>query len=312
MQPDILHIYQNHHLDSLRWERFVQRDDDIVISTSYKSGTTLTQEIVRQLLFWNQERSTVYETPLWAMSPWLDNRLRPIDDVLNGLAAQKHRRFIKTHLALDGLPFSSQIKYVIVGRDPRDVFMSFWNHYSSYSDVAYEQYNDTPGRVGPPLPQCPADLHELWRNWITRGWFAWEHEGYPFWGNMHHVQSWWNYRHLDNIHFVHYGDLLSDLPDEIRCLADFLEIAISDAAIVDILPTLSLDAMRRDADRTNPRFQQIWEGGAQTFFFKGTNGRWKQVLSSEELALYEKTAARVLTPECRHWLEQGRVALAMQ
>ena len=33
-------IYQNHHLDSTRWERFAPRDDDMVIATSYKSGTT--------------------------------------------------------------------------------------------------------------------------------------------------------------------------------------------------------------------------------------------------------------------------------
>ena len=49
--------------------------------------------------------------------------------------------------------------------------------------------------------------------------------------------------------------------------------------------------------------------GAKTFFFKGTNGRWQDVLSAEEVALYEEKAAQVLTPDCRAWLEQGRVAL---
>lgn len=38
--PERTRIYQNHHLDSTRWERFAPRDDDIVIATSYKSGTT--------------------------------------------------------------------------------------------------------------------------------------------------------------------------------------------------------------------------------------------------------------------------------
>ena len=34
------------------------------------------------------------------------------------------------------------------------------------------------------------------------------------------------------------------------------------------------------------------DNGANTFFFKGTNGRWKDVLSVEELALYDEKAAQ--------------------
>lgn len=309
MLPKTLHRYQNHHMDSLRWEPFVPRPDDIVVSTSLKSGTTLTQEIVRQLIFYGQEPASWQEIPLWQISPWLDTRTAPIEDVIARIEAQHHRRFIKTHLPLDGLIFYPQIKYIVVGRDPRDVFMSFWNHYSSYLPAAYDRYNLAPGLVGEPLPQCPADIHKAWHDWITRGWFEWEQEGYPFWGNMHHSQSWWNYRHLDNIHFAHYNDLLTDLPGEIRLIADFLQIAITDEGITALLPNLTLDAMRIQEGRINPRFEQVWQNGAQTFFFKATNGRWKEALSPDEVALYEKTAARVLTPECRAWLEQGRVAL---
>jgi aryl sulfotransferase len=293
-------------MDSLRWKGFVPRSDDIIISTSIKSGTTWTQEILRQLIFYGQESSTWQALPLWGISPWFDHRVNVLDDIVQRVEAQTHRRFIKTHLALDGLPFYPQVKYIVVGRDPRDVFMSFWNHYSSYTAAATERYNLTPGRVGARLPECPADLHLAWRNWITRGWFEWECEGYPFWGNMHHTQSWWNFRHLDNIHFVHYNDLLSNLPDEIRRIGRFLDIAVSDTALASILPNLSLDAMRRNGELTTPRLQQMYKDGAQTFFFKGSNGRWREVLSPAELVLYDDTATRALTPECRQWLEQGR------
>jgi aryl sulfotransferase len=50
----------------------------------------------------------------------------------------------------------------------------------------------------------------------------------------------------------------------------------------------------------------VLKGGAETFFYKGTNGRWREVLSEEELALYDEAATRVMTPECRYWLENGR------
>lgn len=308
MLPKLVHTYQNHHLDSRRWEHFIPRDDDIVISSSYKAGTTWMQEIVRQLVFWGQADQSWRTVPVNEMSPWLDRCTLPLEPLLDRLAAQPHRRFIKTHLALDGLPFYTQVKYIVLGRDPRDVFMSFWNHYSNYTAYAYDSRNHLPGLVGPPLPICPPDLHTCWRNWITRGWFAWESEGYPFWGNMHHTQSWWNYRHLENILFVHYNDLLNDLPNEIRRIADFLGRAISGEAVTAIIPALSLEAMRRNGQATLPGSTTLWKDGAQTFFFKGTNGRWQGVLSHEELALYEEKAARVLTPDCRAWLEQGRVA----
>jgi aryl sulfotransferase len=52
----------------------------------------------------------------------------------------------------------------------------------------------------------------------------------------------------------------------------------------------------------------LFKGGANTFFFKGTNGRWRDILSDEELAMYEATKAQVLSLECARWLEQGRAA----
>ena len=48
--PRTHHEYRNHHLDSTRWDDFHPRDDDIVITTAYKAGTTWTQRIVAALL----------------------------------------------------------------------------------------------------------------------------------------------------------------------------------------------------------------------------------------------------------------------
>jgi aryl sulfotransferase len=304
MLPKLLHTYQHHHLDSTRWDHFAPRDDDIVVSTPYKSGTTWTQEIVLQLVFLGREVPNRGD-----VSPWLDNRFRPLEQVLTLLEEQPHRRSIKTHLALDGLLFYPQVKYIVVGRDPRDVFMSLWNHYTSHTPEFYRFINELPGRVGDPFPPAPADIHDLWRGWISEGWFEWEQEGYPFWGNMHHLQTWWDYRELDNILFVHFADLLADAFLEIRRIGDFLDIPASDEQIAAIVRQTSLTAMRARAEETAPQMKDVWVDGARSFFYKGTNGRWEAVLSGEELAMYEHTAAKVLTPTCRSWLERGRSAL---
>ncbi|MBX3001725.1 MAG: sulfotransferase domain-containing protein [Caldilineaceae bacterium] len=308
MLPNVINRYQNHHMDSTRWERYQPRAGDVVISTSIRSGTTWMQQIVRELILWDQPGEILERTPQMEASPWLDFRIRPLNSVIELLEAQEHRRFIKTHLALDGLPYYPQVKYILVARDARDVFMSLYNFYANFFEGYLPLINGIPERVGPPLSPCPADIHEAWRDWITRGWFDWESEGYPFWGNLHHTQTWWNYRHLENILFVHYNDLLDALPYEVRRIAHFLDIPISAEGVATLLPMLKLESMRHNGEQTMPGPVSMWKDGAQTFFFKGTNGRWRDVLTEDELTMYEAKAARVLTPDCRAWLEQGRVA----
>ena len=56
------------------------------------------------------------------------------------------------------------------------------------------------------------------------------------------------------------------------------------------------------------RARAIWRHGLDTFFFKGTNGRWRDVLTPAELELYEAAKARCLTPDCAAYLERGRAA----
>ena len=301
--PQIQHIYQNHTLDSTRWQHFTPRDDDVVVATPYKSGTTWTQYIVCQLIFQDLQLHALDE-----FTEWLDRRFPAVEEVIGGIEAQTHRRCIKTHLPLDGLPYFAQVKYIIVGRDPRDVFMSLWNHHSHYTPELYAILKDFPGRVGDPMPPCPDDIREFWKGWITRGWFEWESEGYPYWSNMHHVQSWWNYRHLPNILFVHYNDLLKDLPGEIRRVAGYLNIDVSPDMLASIAEAVSFSGMKANAEKILPEADHVWKGGAQTFINKGTNGRWREVLTDDDLKLYDAAVARELTPDCAHWLESGRLS----
>jgi aryl sulfotransferase len=277
-RPEVKHVYQHPSNDSLRWNFLTFRDDDIVIATWGKTGTTWTQGIVANLIFLGRD---VPASPL-EMSPWLKMRMVPLEHVLTQLEQQTHRRFIKTHLPLDGLRFEQRVKYLYVGRDTRDVFTSWWNHYRSFTEEALISFNTAPGRVGPELPRCPDDIHDYWRTFMTRGWFDWENEGYPSSSRLRHAQSWWDYRHLPNILLVHYMDLLADFPTEVQRIANFLEIQVPEEEWPTIIRNCTLSEMRASAASQN-RLQQVLKGGAETFFYKGTNNRWKEVLSADEL-----------------------------
>lgn len=298
---NVTRTYQNHTIDSTRWDGFEPRPGDVIVSTSYKSGTTWTLGILYQLM---AMKENMQPPP---MDYWLDARMFPVElaDQLAELAAMPHRRVLKSHLAADGLPIWPEVKYVVVGRDPRDVFMSLVNHYEQFTDLAYQAFNETPGRVGPPMPRYDGDLHKLWREWLTRSWFDWEEEGYPWWGNMHHVASWWALRQEPNILLVHYNDLKQDLPGEIRRMAGFVGYALTDAEVSAIAQACTLDAMRDGAIAAGDPLGAMFKDGAKGFFYKGTNQRWRGVLDDDELALYEEVKQRLLPADCASWLEQG-------
>jgi aryl sulfotransferase len=306
--PQRTRTYQNHHFDSTRWDYFERRADDVVIATSYKAGTTWTQSIVAHLLF----PDGALPGPLGEISPWLDMRVVPLELVLNELKRQTHRRFVKTHLPLDGLPSDEGLKYVYVSRDARDVFMSLWNHYSNHSEEAFLGFNTTRGRVGDELPRPPADIHEFWRSSTTRGWFDWETDGWPSWSHLYNVQSWWEYRHLPNLLLVHYADMVEDTERVARRIAGFLGIEVPERAWPGILRSVSFAQMKERSEQYAPGGGSFWKGGATTFLHAGTNGRWRDVLSDGELALYDAACQRTLSPECRRWLERGRLYSADQ
>ena len=307
--PRITRRYQNHHLDSARWDDYEPRPDDVIVTTSYKSGTTLTQQILAHLLYGHEDPMP----ELSLLSPWPDARFHPLTtrQLHSWMRGIQGRRFIKSHLPLDGLPYFEDVKYLVVGRDPRDVFMSFANHYWNYTEVAYAEMNGG-DRAGDPLPPFPDDIHELWRNWITRGWFPWESEGWPFWGNMHHTQSYWEWRHLPNLYFLHYADMRADHAGAVREIAAFIGQEVGDADVARIVAASSFAHAKKRAiayDEEHAGEPRQLRGGETAFIYKGTNGRWKGVLSDEELELYEQARSRVLSPDCAQWLEQGGPSL---
>ncbi len=307
MIPRRVRTYRNWILDSTRWDRFVPRAGDVLISTSYKSGTTWMQRIISLLLF----GPGPLPAGLFDLSPWIDQRFSPVEELLAKLEQQEHRRFIKSHLPLDALPYFPQVRYIWVARDTRDTFMSLWNHHSSYTDAAYERFASG-NPIGGPPPRGPADLRDFWGAWMTRASFPWEGDGWPYWSHHYHAASFWPYRHLPNLLAVHYNDLLADLPGQMRRVARFVGVDVPEENWPALVAAARFDAMkeeaiRQEAESAQPGLSHSFKEGAASFFFKGTNGRWREVLRAEDLALYERAAA-VLDPELRSWLEEGGLA----
>jgi aryl sulfotransferase len=282
----------NHHMDSTLWNDFPFRDDDVIVGTYAKSGTTWTQQIVGQLVFAGAE-----DVPIQEISPWLDLRIMP-PDTKEKLEAQTHRRIIKTHLPLDALTFSRRARYIYIARDGRDVVWSFYNHHSNANQMWYDALNDTPGRVGPPIERPDPDIRRYFRRWL-------EEDGFPLWSYWENIRSWWEFRETPNILLIHFNDLKANLEGEMRRIADFLDCDIAEDRWPVILDHCSFDYMKQHAANVVPLAGAIFEGGASVFINKGVNGRWRDVLTDRDVADYERKAREELGEECAAWLARG-------
>ena len=293
--PEKLREFHNHHFDSTIWNDFPFRNDDIVISTYAKSGTTWLQQIIAQLLFPGCEGMEVAE-----MSPWMDLRIPPKEVKLPEVEAQTHRRFMKTHLPVDALVYSPLAKYIYIGRDGRDVVWSMYNHHANANDIWYGALNDTPGRVGPPIEKPVDDVRLHFQEWL-------ENDGYPWWPYWENIHSWWEIRQLPNVLFLHFADMKADMGREMRRVAGFLDISIDEEKWPQMMEYCSFQYMKANATKSVPLGGAFWDAGAEVFIHKGQNGRWRDILAAEDSRAYEDRAQKELGAECAHWLANGGI-----
>jgi aryl sulfotransferase len=279
--------------DSTRWNDFKFRDGDVVIGTWSKSGTTWTQQIVAQLIFGGDP--DVYGQ---AISPWIDGV--PMPNAREMADAQTHRRVLKTHLPVDALVFSPSAKYIYVGRDARDVFWSWHHHCINVTDeangliVAWAEANGVPA-----AEVLNSDIRVAYRDWLER-----DAAPFPsFWDN---VQSWWDVRHLPNVLLLHFAEMKADTAGTVRRIAEFLDVALDDELLDRVLRYSSFDHMKALAAKQE-FLNFIFSGGGASFINKGTNDRWRDVLSDEEIAKCDRIAAERLSPECAYWLRTGKM-----
>ena len=298
-------VYRTFVRDSTRWDGFPLRADDIVISTPAKCGTTWMQMICALLVF----QSAELPAPLSTISPWLDMLTRPRDDVVADLAAQTHRRFIKTHVPLDGLPYDEQVTYVGVGRDPRDVVLSWDNHRSNQDRQALARARDE--TVGPGSPAVdplstdpPPSLDERVRAWIDDEVPPTESVS-SLWLTLHHLNTFWSVRDEPNIVLLHYADLQGDLDGQMRLLTHRLGIPIDEERWPSLVEAATLSSMRANADQLAPDAAAgLWHDNRQ-FFNRGGAGEWAELLSEEDLAHYWRRVGALAPRDLAGWVHRG-------
>ena len=299
------HDYNTPVFETDRWAAFEHRAGDILVCTPPKCGTTWTQ-MIRALLV---HQSPQLPEPLTRLSRWVERVAQPIEVVNAELGAQTYpRRVLKSHTPLDGLPYFADAAYVVCGRDPRDAFLSMVDHFHNLSDASIA---DAQRRMGIPegsaLP-FPTDPDALFKIFMTVPDLPWTDDGAPFGSVTYLIRTFWPWRRLPNIIFLHYADLQADLGGEMRRLSAFLGIPVDEAVFPSLVEAASFAAMREHADEAAPGAHLgEWRSNAD-FFRSGRMGEWRKALSAENQALYETLTRQRMQPAAKRWLEAGRAA----
>jgi aryl sulfotransferase len=290
MEQKIPHLtvsYNGPISDATRWLAFQHRPGDIFICAPPKAGTTWTQAICAMLIFGKPE----LPAPLSKISPWLDAKFTTLDSTTRLLEDQTLRRVIKTHTPLDGIPYFGDADYIVVYRDPRDAFLSTMM-------LAF----DTADRKT--RARMPSDIHAAFRMWLQTPFYSGIGEQLSLASFVHHFRQFWRFRHLSNLHLVHYSDLLVDLPGSIRSVASVLGVPADDNLVGEIEKATALANMRLNAARYAPESGGAWKS-PQHFFRNGGSGQWRNILTPLEMADYRARLHNELARDAIDWLEHG-------
>jgi len=288
--------------DSTGWDDYRARADDIIIATYPKCGTTWTQRIVGMLVF-----KSAAPFPVQESSPWPDFRLPPPGAMLELAESQTHRRFLKSHVPYDSIPIYEGVKVIHVARDGRDAAMSFHNHKTNITDEVLAEMTrismEDP-KFGTPYPRTEPEPALHFHSWVIG---EEDHIGDPKCGFWHMENSYWAARDEPDLLLVHYADMKKDLGGEMRRIAAFLDVDIPESLWPELIEAAGFESMKNTADQLMPTAGEIWQGGGNTFLHKGVNGRWRNVFSPEDLALYDAKVKAEFSSELAHWIEFGRL-----
>lgn len=294
--PDVPFRYRSPDEDSVRWLDFQFRPGDIVISTRSKSGTTWMQMICALLVFQTAE----LPAPLSRLSPWLDWLVLPQDEVFARLEAQRHRRFIKTHTPLDGLPTDARASYIVVARHPLDMAVSLYHQGDNIDRERLRRLTGQPEPDQPPPPRPP--LRDCLLSWIERDADPREElDSLP--GVIAHLCGAWARRGEANVVLVHYHDLLHDLDGEMRRLAARLGIDVPGEVWPALVRAATFEQMQRRAGYLTPNAAGVLKS-AEAFFRRGSSGSGRELLTAEEFDRYRARVAELAPADLLVWLNR--------
>ncbi len=283
-------LYLGPLTDNRRWDMVDIRSDDVFVVTPPKCGTTWMQTIVALLLSGDPD----VETELSVKMPWVDIRIREMEEVAERLESMTRRRSMKSHTPMDGLPLDDHAQYICVFRHPLDAHFSFRKHVRNVPMPWFDHWypEDDPDGIA-------------FRRFLDGGAEGFDTDAMPLAHILRHYITAKALSHRPNVSLFHYADMTRDLAGVFASLSGLLGTPHSATVMQELVEAATFDNMKNNAERFAPSGGKGFFKSDSAFFHSGTSGKWHGKLTDVELAAYDAMMDAHLTPEDRAWLENG-------
>lgn len=248
---------------------YIPDEGDIFVSTFSKSGTNWMMQIAHQIAWQGEgEFENIHDVVCWPDVPGKRSERvsTPLRSDLLKTLSPTGMRVIKTHLASQYVPYSEKAKYLIVVRDPKEVFVS------SYPFVK--------GVAGPLMPSV-----DVWlKLFFTQEW--------PMnFGNTwaQHTAGYWAMKDRPNVLVLSYSKLKHDPETGIREVAKTLEVDLSEEQLAKVVEKSSFNYMKKINRKFAPSDTSSlpWAKGF-TMIREGKTGNSSELISPEQQRLIDE------------------------
>ena len=236
---------------------------DVFVSTFAKSGTNWMMQIAQQIAY----RGAGDYTHIHDLISWPDmggKRSRrmavSLDDRRVQKASPTSLRIIKTHLPVRYVPYRESARYLVVVRDPKEIFVS--------------SYHFARGAAGPLMPRP-----EVWFDLFLTKRFPLNFGG--TWAE--HTAGYWALRHKPNVRVLLFPEMKRDLQGAVQQVADVMGVQLTNAEMDSVLErsTFSYMASIENKFTPMPKGSLPWGEGLK-MMRQGQSGRSSEMLTLEQ------------------------------
>ena len=263
LEGSLFRMMRNRALKELRdhnpFAGYQPTGHDVFVVTYVKSGTNWMMQLAHQLLFHGAgDYEHIHCVVAWPdvkrMGPMATYAI-PLEDPRVWMASPEGKRVIKTHYRWEDVPYSPDAKYIIVIRDPKDVFVSSYHFFLRDGPFYFTNFS------------VPAWLELFLSDQFVMG---------GSWGVT--TAGYWAQRDKPNVLICSFKEMRRDLEGSVRRVAAFLGVDASPDLVRTVTELSSFEYMKRIDDKfSTGKFLHI--GKAAAMMRKGSEGAATELIT---------------------------------
>ncbi|HEX6287721.1 MAG TPA: sulfotransferase domain-containing protein [Herpetosiphonaceae bacterium] len=254
---------QSRRIKQRAFQSYQPTKRDLFVCTYSKSGTNWMMQIAYQIAHHGHgDYEHIHDVVPWPDAPMPS--IVTLDDDATYRGAPTGMRVIKTHLESEYVPYSPEAGYIVVVRDPKEIFVSSYFFSSGmFSDSV----------------MVPVDeWHAMFLS-----------DKFPYGSWSEHLASYWPWRSRDNVLFFTFAEMKQDLPGVVRRVAEFMDVALSEEELALVVEKSEFSYMKRIDHKFVPHRPRLFKNMGKTVMIrKGEHGKSSELLSHEQQAQIDR------------------------